>query len=212
MRNKSSRRYSYNNHDSRGSKFINKNFNKTNSYHTNFSSVVFQNTSFIGAKFKFCSLYKASFENCFIRGTLFKKCNLKGAIFKNSIISSSIFERCKLEGCEFRDCKIVTSGKIEKYLPQKSFINTEVFDSYPSTDLFNKELIDTIEMLRLNDFIRRSRVLHRKNKKLDTVSIKFLVEKFGEDFLLENLPKLPKVINKDFYSLSYIEYFLHSAH
>lgn len=63
MRNKSTKRYSYTGHDSRESKFIHKNFNKTTSYNTNFSSAVFENTAFVGAKFKFCSFYETEFSN-----------------------------------------------------------------------------------------------------------------------------------------------------
>ncbi|PRD67284.1 hypothetical protein C6P61_17245 [Malikia spinosa] len=207
-RNKSTKRYSYNNHDSRASKFIHKDFNKTENYLTNFSEVLFQNTSFVGAKLKFCAFYSAVFDNCYIRGALFRRCNLKNAVFKKSIISATFFEGCKLQGCRFENCKIISSSKLEKGLPSESFVETEIFQTYPATTIFSRELIDVVESLRMNDYIRRSSVLHRKEKKLDTVSLKVLVERFGEDLLINNLPFLPKVIAKEFYTLSYIIHFL----
>ena len=207
-RNKSTKRYSYNNHDSRGSKFIHKDFNKTESYHSNFSEALFQNASFVGAKLKFCAFYGAVFENCYIRGALFRRCNLESSVFKNSIISATVFEGCKLKDCRFENCKIISSSKLETVLPSESFIDTEIFSTYPDTTVFNRELVDVVESLRMNDYIRRSSVLHRKEKKLDTVSLKVLVEKFGEEFLINNLPVLPKMIDQEFHALSYIIHFL----
>lgn len=166
MRNKYQKRYSYTEHDSRKSKFINKNFNKTINYKSNFSNALFKNTAFIGAKFKFCSFYKAEFTNCYIRGVLFRTVNLKSCIFKDCIISASTFDRCKLEGVKFEGCKIVSSGEIQKLLPASSFKGTETFYVYPSTEEFTPDLIKSVEQLRSNRFIRKSGVLHRKKKQI----------------------------------------------
>ena len=204
IRDKNSKRYSYVNHDSRQSKFIHKDFNKTESYHSNFSGVVFQTTSFIATKLKFCSLYEATFDSCCLRGTLFRGCNLQNATFKNSIISATIFEKCKLKGCRFENCKIISSTKIKRLLHEDCFVDTEFFDTYPDEAVFNLALISTTEGLRANDFIRRSSVLHRKKGKIDTVSLKVLIEIFGEEFLISHLEELPKMISNEFHTLSYI--------
>jgi hypothetical protein len=207
-RNKNTKRYSYTNHDSRESKYINKNFNKTESYHSNFSGVLFQNTSLIGAKFKFSAFYGAQFDSCYIRGTLLRKCNFEKALFKNSIISATVFERCNFKDAFFKNCKIVSSTKIEKFLPSDCFDQTEILDAYPDEADFDPILISKTEDLRTNEFIRRSSVLHRKMKKLDTVSLKVLVDEFGENFLVSHIEKLPEIITKEFYTLSYIMHYL----
>lgn len=209
MRNKKNHRYSYVNHDSRGSKFINKNFNKTESYHSNFSNASFENTAFIGAKLKFCSLYAAVFDSCYIRGTLFRNCNLESSIFRNSIISATVFENCNLKRCKFENCKIISSTKFERLLPNECFVDTEIFQTYLDRTNFTPTLILKVEELRSNDFIRKSSVLHRKEKKIDTIALKVLVDIFGEDFLIEHLEELPKMITKEFYTLSYLAHFLH---
>lgn len=208
MRNKSTKRYSYTGHDSRESKFINKNLNKTTSYNTNFSGAIFENTAFVGAKFKFCSFYGAKFFNCYFRGALFRGVNLQNCTFKECIISSSVFDRCKFNRINFVECKIVSSGKLQELLPESCFEDTEILSTYPSIDEFDPELINSVEAIRLNDFIRRSSVLHRKRKQIDTVSLKVLVEEFGDEFLLQTLKDLPYFIVKDFYTLSYIMHFL----
>lgn len=208
MRNKSSKRYSYVNHDSRERKFIHKNFNKTDSYHTNFSGALFENAAFVGAKFKFCAFFGAVFDKCYIRGTLFRGCNLRNSVFKNSIISATVYDRCKFSGVRFESCKIINSTKLEEFLHTSSFVEVDFLSKYPSVKEFNPELIRLVESLRANDFIRRSSVLHRKKQQIDTVSVKVLVEKFEEDFLIENLGRLPVFVVNEFYSLSYIMHFL----
>ncbi|WP_316679421.1 pentapeptide repeat-containing protein [Ralstonia chuxiongensis] len=208
MRNKKPNQYSYNNHDTRERKFVNKNFSKTDNYHSNFSETLFQNTSFVGAKFKFCALYGARFENCLIRGALFRGCNLTAAVFKDSIISAAVFERCKLSGCTFENCKIVPTSKLKNLLPDISFPDTDFFDAYPSSEGFNHDLIEIVESLRSCDLIRQSTVLHRKKGMLDTVSLKVLVEEFGEEFLTQELRSLPALINNSFHTLSYINHIL----
>ena len=208
MRNKSTKRYSYTGHDSRESKFIHKNFNKTASYNTNFSGATFENTAFIGAKFKFCSFYGSKFLNCYIRGAIFRGANLQNCVFKDCIVSASVFDRCKFNGVRFEGCKIVSSSKIEEFLPVSCFEDTEILSAYPGIGEFDPKLIDMVEALRLNDFIRRSSVLHRKRKQIDTVSLKVLIEVFGQSFLLKNLIGLPTLIVKEFYTLSYIMHFL----
>lgn len=208
MRRKSSKRYSYEGHDSRESKFIHKSFNKTDSYNTNFSMAVFENTAFVGAKFKFCSFYGTVFDNCYLRGTLFRGGTLENAVFKNCIISATVFDRPKIKGIKFESCKVLSTTKISRFLLSSSFVDTEIFETYPSASDFSSELITVVEALRSNDFIRRSSVLHRKEKKLDTISLRVLVEKFGETFLIKNLEKLPELIVKEFYTLSYISHFL----
>jgi hypothetical protein len=204
IKNKSSKRYSYTNHDTRDRKFINKDFNKTDSYHSNFSGTLFQNTSFIDAKFKFCALYGTKFENCFIRGSLFRRCNITNATFRNTIISATVFDRCKLNNCVFDSCKIISSTKLTNFLKESCFRDTDFFTDYPPETEFNPLLLKISEGLRANDFIRQSTVLHRKIGKLDTVSLKVLVEMFGEEFLIKNLNSLPSLITNQFHTLSYI--------
>jgi hypothetical protein len=208
MRKKKGLRYSYTNHDSRESNFINKNLNKTNSYHTNFSGAKFANTSLVGAKFKFCAFYGAEFDGCYIRGSLFRKCNLQTSTFRDCIISASTFERCKLKGARFERCKIVSSTRINEILPAGCFVNVEFFEKYPIKATFDPVLINIVKELRRCDLIRQSTVLHRKEGKLDTVSLKMLVDIFGKDFLINHLGDLPGIITNEFYSLSYIVRFL----
>jgi len=197
--------FSYTSHDVRDKKFIFKNFNKSVSFKTNLSNTTFQNTSLVATKFKYCSFYGAMFDGCLIRGTLFRKCNLESVTFKNSMISATIFEKVKFKGCRFINCKIVSSGNIEQLIPSDKLVNTQVLNQYPEDRLFNKTLIEVVEALRQNDFIRKSTVLHRKKKKIDTLSLQVLIEQFGEKFLICHLYDASQLINAPFHTLSYLQ-------
>jgi hypothetical protein len=197
--------FSYQTHDVREKNFIFKNFNKSCSYKSNFSGSKFTSTSFIGSKFKFCSLYDSTFEDCLIRGVLFRNCNLTNAKFINSIISSTIFENSKLINLKFINCKIINSKGINCSEKKYALINSDILNAYPDVNKFSSELISMVESLREHQFIRRSTILHRKRGLLETVSLGVLVDEFGEDFLMKNLPKLSVLINNDFHTLSYIQ-------
>ncbi|WP_335912484.1 MULTISPECIES: pentapeptide repeat-containing protein [Shewanella] len=197
--------FSYVNHDAREKNFIYKNFNKSSSYHSNFSKSKFVSSSFIGTKFKFCSFYGAEFKECLIRGTLFRKCNLQTATFTNCMLAANVFDRAKLKDCKFINCMIIGSTKTLQLIPKANRENTQVVNSFPNEAEFNSALIQEVEKLRTHDHIRRSSVLHRKNNKLDTLSLKVLTEEFGDEFLIQNLPKLRNLVTREFHTLSYIQ-------
>ncbi|CAA0117660.1 Uncharacterised protein [BD1-7 clade bacterium] len=197
--------FSYVNHDAREKNFIYKNFNKSSSYHSNFSKSKFVSSSFIGTKFKFCSFYGAEFKECLIRGALFRKCNLQTATFTNCMLVANVFDRAKLKECKFINCKIIGSTKTLQFIPEKNLENTEVVTSYPSETEFASALTLRVEQLRSHEHIRRSSILHRKKGKLDTLSLKALVEEFGEDFLIKNISKLQDSVTREFHTLSYIQ-------
>ncbi len=197
--------FSYVDHDAREKNFIYKNFNKSSSYHSDFSKSKFVSSSFIGTKFKFCSFYGAEFKDCLIRGALFRKCNLQTATFTNCMLAANVFDRAKLKDCKFINCKIVGSSKTLQSIPEKNIEHTEVVSSYPDEAEFSSALIQQVEQLRSHDHIRRSSVLHRKKGELDTLSLKVLIEEFGEDFLIKNLSKLQGSVTREFHTLSYIQ-------
>ena len=197
--------FSYTNHDVRDKRFIFKNLNKSVSYNSNFSNTKFENTSLIATKFKFCDFYGAMFNDCLIRGTLFRKCNLESVTFKNSIIAATVFEKIKFKDCSFINCKVVSSGNIDRLIDNVKLVNTQISAQYPEELFFNKTLIEIVETLRENDFIRKSTVLHRKKKKIDTLSLQVLIEQFGEEFLICHLHDAIQLINAPFHTLSYLQ-------
>lgn len=204
---KNKKAFSYVNHDASGKNFINKNFNKTESYASQFTNSTFTNTSFIGSKFKFCNLNNTTFEGCLIRGALFRKSKMGNVNFKSSIICASVFDRTSLKDCYFYDSIIVSSNVNDK-ISQDRLINTDIITNYYPISEFNILLLQKIEKLRENDFIRRSSVLHRKKGLLDTAAITLLIREFGEEFLLNNVDKINHEISKDFHTLSYIKLLL----
>ena len=198
---KNKKPFSYINKEVMNKNFQNKDFNKTSSYHSNFSHSIFENTSFLSAKFKWSSLYQVTFKNCTITGAHFKKCNFENSIFEGCLIRGSVFENCKMEGASFKNCYMDLS-QFKKY---PNLIFSDCYDKHLTKEMFSQELLDTVESLRNNDFIRRSMVLLIKNKKINLLALKKLVDAFGEDLLIKNLPIIQNIIKNQFYTLSYLE-------
>lgn len=208
VRNVNGLRYSYKLKNASKAKFHNKNLNKTESYNSIFSGSEFINTSLVGAKFKFCNMSQAVFDNCLIQGALFRKCKLNGVKFNRCIIIATQFDRTSLQECVIED-SIILSSPLGLFFKEKNLISTEVIKSYYPESEFNDELLCLVRALRNNDFINRSSVFHRKKGRLNTVSLKRLINEFGESFLMQSLPLLGSVVVKDFYTLSYLENILH---
>lgn len=207
-RNTKSLRYSYKCKDASEGIFQNKNFNKTESYNSSFSKSTFLNTSLVGAKFKFCNLNGVIFENCLIQGTLFRKCPFDEVKFKNCIIISTVFDRTSLKNCVIED-SIILASSLGAGFKNSNLINSEVVKKYQDESEFNSELIQCIEQLRGNPHINRSSILHRNKDRLNTISIRKLLQQFREEDLIKKLPLLGDSINKDFYTVSYIIAMLH---
>lgn len=198
---KNKKLFSYRNCDVRERFFQHKDFNKAEPFQSNFSQSRFENSSFSASKFKFCGMYECIFDDCDFTGALQRKCNLQNSKFNRCVIRSSTFDRCELRGAEFSDCIIVGTN----IPPEYKLDNRNIFlASNPPTSDFDPILIKTVESLRENDFIRRSAVFHLKRKKINTVTLKFLLRIFDSGFLVENIHQLNEEITRDFYTVSYI--------
>lgn len=207
-RDKKTLRYSYRCKDASKANFLNKNFNKTESYNSSFAESIFRNTSLVGTKFKFCNLNKVIFDNCLVQGTLFRKCPMAGVKFQNCIIISVKLDRTSLESILFEN-SIILSTHHKTSIPNYNLMHSEVIEDYYDENEFSIDLLKEIESLKRNQHINRSSVLHRKKGKLNTIAIKMLLRKFGEEELMCKLPILGRDVKKDFYTLSYLIAMLH---
>lgn len=203
IRNSSKKAFSYTNHNVVGRNFLNKNFSKTKSYHSNFSDSVFSNTSFSSSTFKFCSLFGAKFTNCFFRGARFVQCDLRNCSFERCIIESSIFGQCKSSGAYFDKCIIVESPSLVNAFSIDQNTN-DCHAYFPDVSTFSDEVIDAVELLRGNQFIRQSGLLHRKRKRIDTATLNYLEKELGKENLLRHIERLPFLIETQFSTPSYI--------
>ncbi|EEW6404177.1 hypothetical protein D7V57_26480, partial [Escherichia coli] len=86
--------------------------------------------------------------------------------------------------------------------------DSKIYKSFPEEELFNPILIDVIQELRKNDIVRRSSVLHRKLNKIDTITLTYLLDRFDENFLIEQLPNVCMKIEREFHTISYIDQLL----
>lgn len=198
--------FSYSNKNETGKKYINKDFEKTSSYHTNFSTTLFENTSFRAAKIKYCNFYGSLFKSSEFIGTNLKGCKFKNATFENCVLTSANIKKATFKDASFHHCFI--TGINKDCFKGAIFYNCIFYDKYPSLINISSSLRKVIEELRSNDIIRRSHTLHLKNGKINTLTILILRELYDEIELIHLLPLIPNYLTTQFYTTSYLIHLL----
>lgn len=202
--------FSYNNIDKSNSNFMYKNFDKSNSYASRFCKCNFNYTSLRGAKFKYCNFNSATFI-----GTEFVGTNLRGSLFKNATFEDTIFNSANLDktnfdGATFKNVYFLCTN-VENIKHYKNIINNAqvtIMNKMPKDEEFSDELLKVVKGLREHDIIRRSHVLHLKNKRINTLSLYILKLYFTEEELIKYIPIFAKQVTNQFYTLSYLKKYL----
>lgn len=203
MRNKTNKgKFNYSNMDRTNKNYIYKNFFKSKCYNTNFSNSNFNFVNFRGASLKFCTFYSSKFVGAEFIGT-----NLRGSNFSNSYFENTKFSNCTFENTNFKNCnfKNVFFSSI-KNTKNLDIDNPEIMiaKTIPKIEI-SSELKKVITELKENDYIRRSKVFHLKKNRINKINIILLLNEFDEKDLIERLTLIKNNIDKDFYTLSYIE-------
>lgn len=183
--------------------FTYQNLSKSQCFNTNFTGAGFDFVCFRGAQMKACVFNEATF-----RGTEFVGTNLKDSKFKKALLENCLFEGVKLEGTDFKEAIfkhvifVGTSfeGALNLNLDDP---NITVYDKMPELEI-SDALRTAVEKVMLNPFVKKSRVLDTKDKTMNTISVMILLERFEEEQLIRALNQLETVIDRDFYTLSYI--------
>jgi len=193
----------YNNMDKKNKSFMYQNFQKQDYFNTNFTNGCFDYACFRGAHLKSCTFNACTFKNAEFMGT-----NLKDSYFVNAVFDHSVFEGAKLDGANFKDAKFI--GAIFVDTKTDKAINLDmtqegirVFDKMPELEI-TSTLKSAVETLMQNPFVKRSRVMDTKDKKMNTISVMLMLERYGEDKLISLMGQLEGHIDRDFYTLSYL--------
>ncbi len=192
-----------NNADKKNKSFMYQNLQKSKCYNSDFSNSNFDYVSFRGAHMKSCK-----FNECTFKGTEFIGTNLKESMFKNASFENTVFEGAKLEGVDFKGAKfkktIFVNTGLEGVLNlNMEDPNLEIYSDMPDF-VMDERLRAEIEKLMSNAYVKKSRVLDTKDKKMNMISVKVLLDYFGEEKLLSSLSKVDAQLDRDFYTLSYI--------
>lgn len=191
------------NTDKKNKSFMYQNLQKSKCFNCNFSSGNFNYACFRGAHMKACNFNSATFV-----GAEFIGANLKESQFKNAVFENVVFEGSKLELVDFKGAVFKNVIFVDTNLEQVKNLDLEdtnisVFDEMPALEV-GPELIQAVEQLMQNDFVKRSRVLDTKDKKMNTISVLRLLDQFEESVLVERLNKVVPLLDRDFYTLSYL--------
>lgn len=193
----------YNNMDKRGKHFQYHNFQKQDYFNTDFSHSNMDFTNFRGAHFKSCN-----FTACSFKGSSFVGSNFKGSLFAGAVFESAVFEGAKLDGADFKLAQFRNVIFVETATDKALNLDCNqpgirVFEMMPEIQ-FNQDLVVVVERLLTNHWVKRSRVLDTKGGRINTISMMLMIEKYGEQVLLEALGQIEPLFDRDFYTLSYV--------
>jgi hypothetical protein len=193
----------YNNADKKNKSFMYQNLQKSKSYNSDFSNSNFDYVCFRGAHLKSCK-----FDGCTFKGAEFTGTNLKDSSFKNAFFENTVFEGAKLEGVDFEGAEFKKTFFVSTDIDNTMHLDHEnpeirFFSEMPPIEL-SEPLRHEVEALMKNSFVKKSRVLDTRDKTMNTVSVMILLERFGEDKLIEGLKQVESQLDRDFYTLSYI--------
>jgi hypothetical protein len=189
--------------DKKMKRFMYQNLQKSKCYNTDFSGSNFDYACFRGAHMKSCL-----FNACTFIGAEFVGSNLKDSQFKEAQFEYTLFDGVKLEGVDFRGAKFVNSYFVASDVDKALNLNlsdegVNVFTEMPVIEL-SETLMTAFEMLMSNPFVKKSRVLDTKDKKLNTISVLILLKLFSEEILIRAFDEIQSQLDRDFYTLSYL--------
>ena len=195
--------FNYNNIEKKNKNFMYQNLQRSKCFNSNFPQSNFDYVSFRGAHLKSCSFLECSFKWAEFVGT-----NLKGSVFRKAHFENTIFEGAKLESVNFVEATfkntIFVGCDIESVI-NLDFSHPEIriFDEMPELNI-SEPLREAVEKAMTNKYIKKSRVLDTKDKKINPISIMLLLEQFDEETLIKGLQLISEIIDKEFSVLSYI--------
>ncbi|MEA3423588.1 MAG: pentapeptide repeat-containing protein [Bacillota bacterium] len=195
--------FNYNNIEKKNKNFMYQNLQRSKCFNSNFPQSNFDYVSFRGAHLKSCSFLECSFKWAEFVGT-----NLKRSAFRKAHFENTIFEGAKLEDVNFVEATfkntIFVGCDIESVI-NLDFSHPEIriFDEMPELNI-SEPLRKAAEKAMTNKYIKKSRVLDTKDKKINPISIMLLLEQFDEETLIKGLQLISEIIDKEFSVLSYI--------
>jgi hypothetical protein len=196
-------KFSYNNIEKKNKNFMYQNWQRSKCFNSNFIQSNFDYVSLRGAHLKSCSFIECSFKWAEFVGS-----NLKGSIFKKSHFENTIFEGAKLEDVNFGEAtfkNIIFVGCDIESVINLDFSHPEIriFDEMPELNI-SEPLRVAVEKAMTNKYIKKSRVLDTKDKKINPISTMLLLEQFDEETLIKGLQLVSEIIDREFFVLSYI--------
>lgn len=141
-------------------------------------------TNFRGSRFKEICFDNAIFWGCDIWGAVFNNCT-----FKNAQFIDCVFVACRFRKCNFKDAQFEYTTIVNTNLSECKDINITngavIHKQYPKNDI-SGELKSVLDLLKENRNIRKARLLHLPNNRLNELNIYLLLNKFNPSIL----PKL----------------------
>ena len=148
----------------------------------------YEYVNFRGAHFSKSTFKSSGFKGCDFWGTTFNKCKFTDALFQDCV-----FQGCKFKDCDFENAKIQYSAIVntntevcQGMLIEKT---TLVLKEYPTFEM-QPLLLASMEKLRDNTKLRKTKVLWISNMKPNYLNIYLLRRKYTETEIAKYLDNL----------------------
>ena len=196
-------KFNYNNIEKKNKNFMYQNWQRSKCFNSNFPQSNFDYVSFRGAHLKSCSFLDCSFKRAEFVGT-----NLKGSSFRKAHFENTLFEGAKLEDVNFTDATFKNTFFVSCDMGSVINLDTNhpeirIFDEMPELNI-SVQLREAVENAMTNEYIKKSRVLDTRDKRINSISMMILLEQFSEELLIRGLGLIVDLIDKEFSVLSYI--------
>lgn len=203
--------FSYNNDDRSNRTYEYKDFEKTKSYNTSFANSKFVGVSFRAAQIKYCVFDSAEFRGSDFVGTNLRGSSFIGARFIDCIFNATNLDRVNFSNSVFQNCYFIGISINSAKGLSLSSEGVTVLHTVPEQGTVSSELKMVLEELRENDIIRRSKTLHCKKGRINTVTIMLLKTQYTDEQLVVLFQKLPELLTTQFYTISYLKMLLKRA-
>ena len=172
----------------------NKFFSKALCYRAIFTKMKFYNVNFKGAILTHCSFKNSIFYRVEFLGTNLKKSNFSNAKFQNCIFSATLLKNTNFTNADFKNCIFIniniTNAKNMRIDPKNN-----IFLSTHSMPFIDEELTTLLNTFRFHPKLHNYRVLHLKNGKLNSLTIRIILSHFTIDEFKFKLQSLETKLN-----------------
>lgn len=192
-----------NNAEKKNKTFMYQNLTRAKCYNCDFTNSNFDYVCFRGASIKSSKFYGATFK-----GAEFVGSNLKESTFSHVAFEDVLFEGVKLKDANFKGATfknvifLMTDASEAKHLDLAQDGIT-VYKEMPKVEM-SDDLKAVIESAMMNKFIKKSRVLDTREGTINTLSIMKLLDLFDEKEIISGLKQSDEIIDRDFYTLSFL--------
>lgn len=150
--------------------------------------------NFRGSLFSKVKFNKTVFWGCDFWGSKFNNC-----VFSNVVISNSVLMSCQFKNCVFTNVSIIGTAIVNSCLIKADNLNLSnclCLTEYPECSV-NSVLMEILSKLKLDKNLKKNKLLHISDTRLNMLNLFLLLKVFSQDDLIRLLPHITEKSTKN---------------